>query len=426
MMKRVPHLRWWIMGLIFLATLINYLDRLTISILAPAIRASLHLSNLEYATLGTSFLFGYTISQGLSGKLYDQIGTRLGFTCSVTLWSIAAMLHAAASSLGSFNCFRFLLGFGEAGNWPGAAKTAAEWLPVQERALGLAVFNSGAALGSVIAPPVIVWIQMRYGWQTTFLATGALGFVWLLVWLAVYHPPEQHPWLMAREREFILAGKPREQRASIPWLTLLRYRKVWAVVAGRTIVDPVWWLYILWLPEYLNKARGFSLPQIGLFAWIPYAAADIGSLTGGFISGMLIRRGWSVDRARKSVMITGAALMTVGIFAPRVNSPIAALVLIGIVLFGFQAWVANLQTMPSDMFPEGAVGAVSGLAGTGSGLATMLFTMGTGWTVDHFSYTPVMTIAACLGPVGAIVVFALCRKIERVPGELPTLPERAG
>ncbi len=417
----LPYLRWWIMGLIFLATVINYLDRLTVSVLAPVIRSSLHLSNVEYATLGTSFLLAYTVSQGLSGKLYDQIGTRLGFVCSVLLWSVAAMLHATARGLGSLNIFRFLLGLGEAGNWPGAAKTAAEWLPVHERALGLAVFNSGAAIGSLVAPPAIVWIQLRYGWQATFLVTGSLGFLWLLLWLIVYRPPERHPWMSARERELILDGQAGQAReASVPWLALLGYRQTWAIVLGRALVDPVWWLYLLWLPEYLNKTRGFSLVQIGLFVWIPYAAADLGSLTGGFVSGLLIRRGWSVDRARKSVMISAAALMMAGILAARVESPVAALVLIGVVLFGFMAWVANLQTMPSDIFPNRAVGAVAGLAGTGSGLSTMLCTMATGWTVDHFSYTPVLTAAGFLGPLGACAVFALCRRIERV--RLPEAP----
>lgn len=344
-----------------------------------------------------------------------HIGTRLGFVCSVTLWSIAAMLHATARGLGSLNFFRFLLGLGEAGNWPGAAKTAAEWLPVHERAFGLAVFNSGAALGSVIAPPVIVWLQLRYGWQATFLVTGSLGFIWLLVWLIVYRSPERHPWMTTRERELILGDQRREPReVSVPWLALLRYRQTWAIVLGRALVDPVWWLYILWLPEYLNKTHGFSLMQIGLYVWIPYAAADLGSLTGGFISGLLIRRGWSVDRARKSVMIPAAALMTAGIPAARMDSPLAALGLIGVVVFGFMAWVANLQTMPSDIFPNRAVGSVAGLAGTGSGLSTMICTMAIGWTVDHFSYTPVLTVAGFLGPLGAFAVFALCRKIERV------------
>lgn len=403
------------MVLIFLATVINYLDRLTVSVLAPVIRASLHLSNVEYAALGSAFLAAYTISQSLSGKLYDQFGVKRGFTGSVLVWSVAAMLHAVARGFGSLCVFRFLLGLGEAGNWPGAAKTAGEWLPVRERALGLAIFNSGAAIGSVVAPPLIVWIQSHFGWQATFLVTGGLGFFWLALWMLLYRPPSEHPWMTERERSMIVAGKStQEQSATIPWVRLLRYRKAWAVVLGRALLDPIWWLYLLWLPEYLNKARGFSLAQIGMFAWIPYLAADIGSLSGGFASGFLIARGWSVNRARKTVMGVASLFTVAGIPAAHAADPIVALVIIGVVLFGFQAWVVNLQTMPSDMFPDHAVGAVAGLGGTGSGIATILFTLATGWTVDHFSYMPVLTVAGLLGPIGAAVTFVVCGKIERV------------
>src|SRR5581483_1281893 len=259
---QIPYLRWWIMVLIFLATVINYLDRLTVSVLSPVIRESLKLSNVQYATIGSTFLAAYTVSQALSGKLYDQFGIRRGFTGSVLVWSVAAMMHATSRGLGSLCAFRFMLGLGEAGNWPGAAKTAAEWLPQRERALGLAVFNSGTALGSVVAPPLIVWIQKHYGWQATFLLTGGLGFCWLLLWLLLYRSPDKHPWMTERERSLIMSGKsPEQQVGTIPWVSLLRYRKTWAVVLGRTVVDPVWWLYLLWLPEYLNKARGFSLAQ---------------------------------------------------------------------------------------------------------------------------------------------------------------------
>jgi len=204
---QLKHLRWLMISLIFLATLINYIDRLTISVLAPVIRESLHLSNLQYASLGTWFLLAYTVSQLLSGKLHDRIGTRLGFTCSVVVWSIASLLHATARGLSSMSVFRFMLGLGEAGNWPGAAKVVAEWFPIRERALGLAIFNSGAALGSVFAPPLIIWLQFKYGWQATFLITGALGFVWLLLWLALYRTPDKHPWLTPAERQLIEEGQ---------------------------------------------------------------------------------------------------------------------------------------------------------------------------------------------------------------------------
>jgi MFS transporter, ACS family, hexuronate transporter len=434
-------LRWWIVGLVFLATLINYIDRLTVSVLAPIITTELQLTNLEYASLGTWFLLAYTISQGLSGRLYDRIGTRRGFALSITVWSIAAMLHALARGLGSLSAFRFLLGLGEAGNWPGAAKTVAEWFPIRERAFGMAIFNSGAALGSVVAPPLIVWLQLQFGWQATFLITGTLGFAWLALWLAMYQPPDQHRWLTAAERKLIREGQMREEGtagrgdgetevqgevepltkpspSSRPpvhsWRELLRYRQVWALVLARLLVDPIWWLYITWLPLFLFKVHGFDLKKIGLFAWVPYVAADAGSLLGGWTSGYLIKRGWSVNAARRATIIFAAALMPAGILAARTPDPMLALALIAVVLFGFQFWINNVQTMPSDFFPDRAVASVAGLGGVGAGLGSMVFTLGTGWVVDHFSYTPVLTAAGLLAPLGTLVLLSLAGKIEPV------------
>jgi MFS transporter, ACS family, hexuronate transporter len=412
----IPHLRWGIIGLVFLATLINYIDRLTVSVLAPVITTDLQLSNLQYASLGTWFLLAYTISQGLSGRMYDRIGTRLGFALSITVWSVAAMLHALARGLGSLSVFRFLLGLGEAGNWPGAAKTVAECFPVRERAFGMAIFNSGAALGSVIAPPLIVWLQLQYGWQATFLITGTLGFLWLALWWAVYQTPDKHRWLSNQERQLIRDGQTEvsEQKAAPSWRALLGYRQVWALVLGRLLVDPVWWLYITWLPLFLNKVHGFDLKKIGLFAWVPYVAADAGSLLGGFTSGWLIKHGWSVNAARRATIIFSAMLMPAGIFAARTPDPMVALALIGVVLFGFQFWINNVQTLPSDFFPDSTVASVAGLGGVGAGIGSMFFTLGTGWVVDHFSYTPVLTAAGLLVPLGTLVLLGLAGTIQPV------------
>ncbi|MDX6305314.1 MAG: transporter, family, hexuronate transporter [Blastocatellia bacterium] len=416
-------LRWWIISLIFLATLINYIDRLTISVLAPVITRDLHLSNTEFGGILTWFLFAYTISQGLSGKLYDRIGTKRGFVCSILLWSLAAMSHAFARGLASLSVFRFILGFGEAGNWPGAAKTVAEWFPIRERAFGMAIFNSGAAIGSVVAPPLIVWLSLTYGWQTTFIVTGSLGFAWLVLWLLFYQTPDRHKWLGAAERQLILEGqrvdatadaKVIEPAAPLGWRELLRYRQVWAIVLARFLTDPVWWLYISWLPKYLADARGFSLVKIGLFAWVPYVAADAGSLSGGWLSGYLISRGWSVDRSRKLVILIAALLMPAGIFAAFANNAMVALVLIGVVLFGFQVWINNVQTLPSDFFSDKAVASVAGLGGTGAGIGSMIFIFSTGWIVDHFSYVPVLVAAGLLAPFGTVVLFALSGPIKRV------------
>jgi ACS family hexuronate transporter-like MFS transporter len=424
---KVRGLRWWIISLIFLATLINYIDRLTISVLAPVITRDLGLSNTEFGGVVTWFLLAYTISQSVSGKLYDRVGTRLGFTFSIITWSAAAAAHAFARGLTSLSALRFVLGFGEAGNWPGAAKAVAEWFPVRQRAFGMAIFNSGAAIGSIVAPPLIVWLQLRYGWQTTFLVTGALGFLWLALWLVFYQTPDRHRWITDEERALIreapeVESKTEEAPAAVVgneaaprWRDLLRHRQVWAIMLARFFTDPVWWLYITWLPLYLSTARGFSLKEIGLFAWVPYVAADAGSLLGGWASGYLISRGWSVDRARKAVIAAAALLMPAGIFAAFAEDPFVALALIALVLFGFQVWINNVQTLPSDFFHERAVGSVAGLGGTGAGVGAMLFTLTTGWVVDHFSYVPILVAAGLLAPLGTLVLFALAGPIQRVP-----------
>ena len=412
--------RWVIIGMVFFATLINYIDRLTISVLAPLIMTDLQLTNTEYGGIATWFLLAYTISQSLSGKLYDRIGIKKGFSVSIVVWSVAAMLHAFATGLRSLSFFRFILGLGEAGNWPGAAKTVAEWFPARQRALGMAIFNSGAAIGSIIAPPVIVGLTAYFGhWYETFIVTGALGFIWLIFWWLIYDSPENHKWLTKKEYDLIRADDEPKEAAGIEqkplgWFQLLTYRQTWAIVLARFLVDPVWWLYITWLPLFLYKVHGFDLKQIGLFAWVPYVAADAGSLFGGWLSGFLIGRGWSVNNARKAVIGFAACLMPAGILAAYTADSMLALALIGVVLFGFQVWINNVQTLPSDLFPKSAVGSVAGLGGTGAGIGSMICMFTTGWVVDNYSYTPILVVAGLLAPIGTIILFALMGKIKKV------------
>jgi ACS family hexuronate transporter-like MFS transporter len=409
----IAGLRWWIAGLIFLATLINFINRLTVSVLAPVITQDLHLTNQQFAGITNAFLIAYTFSQAFSGKLYDRIGNRRGFSLSIVVWSIASMLHAAASGLFSLNCFRFLLGLGEAGNWPGAAKVIAEWFPPRQRALGMAIFNSGTSIGSVVATPLIIALQIHVGWQATFLAVGGLGFVWLALWLRLYHPPHKHPRITDAELALISEGRP-PAVVRLPWATLLGYRQTWAILLSRFFCDPVWWLYITWLPLYLYKVHGFSLKEIGYFAWVPFVAADAGSLFGGWMSSHLMSIGWSANRARKSVILFGMLCMCAGLGAAAAHTATIALTCIAVVLFGFQTWINNVQTMPSDYFPESAVGAVAGLGGMGAGIGAILFTQATGFVVDHFSYTPMLIVAGLLPLLGTAVLFGLGGRIKRV------------
>jgi ACS family hexuronate transporter-like MFS transporter len=415
---KIPRLRWWMIGLVFLATVINYVDRQTVSVLKKAITDDLGLSNPEYAAVQNAFLIAYAISQMVSGRLYDAVGTRVGFTISIVVWSIAAAAHALASSAASFASWRFVLGFGEAGNWPGAAKAIAEWFPARERALGMGIFNTGAAVGGALSPPLIAWLATTWGWRPTFVITGALGLGWLALWLVLYRRPEEHPWLETREREHIVEGREPSSGAAAAWrpgwIELLRYRQVWAIVVARFLTDPIWWLYVFWLPSYFQDARGFSLRQIGWSAWFPFLAGGLGALTGGWASGHLMKRGWSLDRARKTVMAAGALLVPAGILAMRAESPYAALAWMGVVLFGFQVWINNVLTLPSDFFPGSAVASVAGLGGTSAALASVLYNWNTGRVVDLLGYTPVFVAAGILGPLGLASIVLLAGRIERL------------
>ena len=420
----VSGLRWWIVGLIFLATVINYIDRQTVAVLKSPISADLGLDAQDYALVQNVFLAAYAASQMISGRVYDAIGTRLGFALSIIVWSLAAVGNAFSRGVASFAGWRFTLGFGEAGNWPGAAKTIGEWFPVRERALGMGIFNTGAAVGGALSPPIITWLALRYGWRPTFVITGVLGFAWLALWLLLFRVPQRHPWLSAAERRYILDGQQdtrnggarTDDDARAPgWLELLRRRQTWAIVLARFLTDPIWWLYVFWMPAYFQEARGFSLKEIGMSTWFPYLAGGVGALTGGYASGRLIQRGWSVNRARKTVMAVGAALMPAGILAVRAESATTALVFMGVVLFGFQVWINNVQTLPSDFFPSNAVASVAGLGGTAAALASILYTFGTGYVVKNFSYAPMFALAGVLGPLGALVLFSLSGPIAPLP-----------
>ena len=401
----MPQLRWWIAGLLFLATLINYVDRQCLSVLAPVLRDEFAMSSTDYARVVSAFMLAYIIGQTASGRLMDWLGTRAGFALCMVWWSAAAMLHGLARSALDLGAFRFLLGLAQAGNWPGGVKAVSEWFPLRERAFAVGLFNSGSTAGAMVAPPLVAALALTFGWREAFVITGATGFLWLAAWLVVYKPPERHPWLRRDARELIESGRGTQTRASgVRWVSLLRQKPVWGLVLGRMLADPVWWFYVFWLPEYLKRERQFSLAMIGYFAWIPFLAAVLGCLAGGAASGRLIKRGHDTIRARKAVMVACAVLMMSGIPAVTVQAAWAAIALISVATFAYQSWASNLLTLPADLFPPAVVASVSGLSGTGAATGGMVFTLLTGYLVDRFSYTPVFVAAGLMPLVSFFLV----------------------
>jgi ACS family hexuronate transporter-like MFS transporter len=408
-------LRWWIISLIFLITCINYIDRTSIGLLFTRFGVTLHISTEQYSWVGALLLLAYTTSQAISGRLYDSYGAKIGFTASVILWSVAAMAHAAIMGFTSFAICSFMLGLGEAGNWPGAAKVVAEWFPESERSLGMAVFNGGASMGGVVGPLLVAsLLEPAIGWRWTFIVIGFLGIVWLVAWLIMYRPLASHPNVSREEREFIFSGQRRHSEQAIPIRELLRLRPTWGILLARFFVDPVWWLYMLWLPSYLKDVHHLNLRTIGLFQWAPYLCAAIGSLAGGLMSWWLIRRGHTVNFGRKSAMTIAACMMPAGILAARAESPYVALGLIGVVLFAFQMWISNVQTLPSDYFANASIGSVAGLGGMAAGISSLLFNLGTGWLVTNFGYAAVLSIAGLLAPIGVLSFIWVAGPVRRL------------
>lgn len=423
---RHPHFRWWVAFLLFLVTVLNYIDRQTLSVLAPTITKEFGMSNQDYSYILFSFQFAYLIMQSGSGAIFDRIGTRWGFALIFIWWSMSTILHGWARGLKSFIAFRFMLAAGEAGNWPGAAKTIAEWFPPRQRSFAMGIFNAGSSTGAMIAPPLIAWITTLYGWEWTFVLIGSGGLFWLFLWLGTYPgtpppTPRDEPLpgeLVEKVREEV-AEAPQALAPKIPWLHLLRYRQVWGLVLARFLADPVWWFYVFWLPKYLDSERGLSLLEIGALAWIPFLAADAGCLLGGGLGSYLMRFGWSTNKVRRSVMITSAFLMPGAAYVVGAESLAVAIGLVSLATFAHQSWSTNMLTLPADMFPSNVVASVSGLSGTGAAFGGMLFTLLTGYLVDHFSFAPVFTMAAIMHPIAAMVLIFVVGRIKPVDIPVP-------
>ena len=421
-MKKINGLRWWIIALVALATVINYIDRSALAIMWPDINKDIGLQKDQYAMIMTMFMIAYAISQSLSGKLYDWIGTRMGFVISIVVWSLSAALHGIARGVASFSLFRFMLGLGEAGNWPGAAKSNAEWFPIKERAFAQGIFNTGAAVGSIISPPLVAALYLLVGWKLTFVLIGMLGLLWIIPWIYLNRAlPKEHPWLSDAEKSYILEGqKTAEVNAegnterALSWGELLKYKQSWSVIASRFLLDPIWWLFVIWLPIYLNDKFNFDIKQIGLSAWVPYVGAAAGSLFGGWLSGHLIHKGWTANRARKwTIVLGGLCMLPCLVLAAFASTPVGAILLIAVILFGFQVSINNIQTLPSDFFSGKTVGSLAGLSGTSAALGVIIVTNLVP-ILSKSSYAPVFLIGALLVPLSIITVLLLGGYIKRV------------
>ena len=411
--RKAGRVRWWIVWTLFFSTVTNYISRQTFSVLAPLITAQYHLSHTDLGRILGAFQISYGITWLLGGIFLDAVGTRLGLSLAVILWSVVNIFTGFASTVFGFAAFRFLLGIGEGFNWPAASKTVAEWFPSQERSVAVAIFDSGSSVGGALAALVIPWVALEFGWRWSFVFSGILGFVWLAMWLRVYHPLDRHPRVSAEEAALIRAGQdvPRTStgRGLERWLDLLKNRTVWGIVLGRALTDPIWWFYVFWLPQYLSDARGFSLKQIAMFAWMPFIAADIGNFTGGFISGYCIRRGVSVVRARTWVCAVSCLPILAGIPAARVHSSVAALALICIALWGYASWSTMGLTLPSDLLPQDVVATVTGLSGLAAASVSTIFTFAVGILVYRFSYGPSFVVAGLMPLFATACLFLLIR-----------------
>jgi len=418
---KLKGLRWWIIGLIALATIINYIDRSALAIMWPSISEDLGMTHADYAILLNVFMIAYAVGQSVTGKLFDKIGTRLGFVWCIAIWNIASGLHAISRGVLSFGLFRAILGVSEAGNWPGAAKSNAEWFPIKERAIAQGIFNAGASIGSVIAPPMIALLWVAFGWKVTFLIIGVTGLLWIIPWVIFNkNTPSKHPWITDEEKKYIVDGQHKNEQINndkkgLSIKKILSFKAAWSVLASRFFLEPIWWLFVGWMPIYLADVYGFDVKQIGLFAWVPYVGAAIGSIAGGGFSGKMIANGASINKARKTAILIGGIIMFVGLLATILYADTALkfVVIVAFVLFGFQFTIGNIQTLPSDLFYGKSVGSLAGLGGTVGVFAVIIMNFLVP-VISKISYTPIFVMIAVFVPLGILSVYLLARNIKPV------------
>lgn len=413
---KVGNFRWRICALLFFATTINYIDRQVLGILAPQLQEDLGWTEIQYGYIVTAFQFAYALGFLVMGNIMDRFGTKKGFSFAIVLWSLAAMLHAAARSAIGFGFARFGLGIGEAGNFPAAIKTVSEWFPSKERSLAIGIFNSGANIGAILAPLTVPFIALQFGWEWAFIITGALGFIWLIFWLRTYKRPGEHPKLTSSELAYIQSdGQEKERKVS--WVELFPHRQTWAFALAKFITDPVWWFYLYWLPKYLNTTHGLTLDKIGLPLIAIYVFSDLGSIGGGWLSSFLMRKGWSVNLARKTTMLICALAVTPIFFASQTSDLWVAVGLISLATAAHQGWSANLFTLASDMFPKQAVGSVVGIGGMAGAIGGMIVSTAAGYLLTATgNYMALFIIASGSYLVALFLIQFLAPKLKPVQG----------
>ena len=407
------NLRWWIGGLLFASTVINYIDRQTLNVLAPFLKDEYHWTNTDFATVLMAFRIAYAIMQSVSGRLLDWLGTRRGLTISVAFYSAVASATSLVRGIGDFRAFRFLLGMGEAANWPGATKAVSEWFPDRERAWAVALFDSGSSIGGAIAPFLVLFVYHTFGnWRPTFLVTGSLGFLWLLVWLAVYRRPEEHPRITPAELEYIQRGRHQtlhEEGVKAGWSRLLRYRQTWGIILGRSLLDPYWFLIADWFGIYL-VSKGFKAEDSVLTFWAPFLAADLGNFFGGGLSSWWVRRGWTVGKARRVVLGIFGPSMLLLIPAAFISNKVLLVSLFAYSTFAYAACSTMFLSLPADVFRTNAVASVSGLSGTGAGVATVITTYLIGRISDRFSFQPIIIAASIVPCIATLILVTMVRR----------------
>jgi ACS family hexuronate transporter-like MFS transporter len=414
--RTLPQLRWYVCGLLFFATTINYIDRQVIGILKPTLERELGWHESDFGWVVFAFTCAYAIMMPFAGRIIDWLGTRIGYALAVAIWSAACMSHSLARNLGQFAGARFGLGMGEAANFPAAIKTVADWFPKRERALATGIFNSGSNLGAILAPLLVPFIAVHFGWRWTFLVTGALGLVWIALWVSFFRQPREHGLLSKQELEIIESDRDEAPVKKLRYRTLLTKRAAWSFVAARFLTDPVWWFYLYWTPGFLYRNYGLKLTQLGPPLIAIYLSADAGSILGGWLSSRLLKLGWSVNAARKTAMLACALAVVPVMFIPLAggNLPLAV-ALISTAAAAHQGWSANMYTLSSDVFPRGAVGSVVGLGGLGGATGGMLVAPLIGYWLDfsHGAYGPVFVVAGSLYLLALGVMHLLLPKLEQ-------------